>query len=412
VTSARERRRMAAGACALGVCLMAGGSARAGSREVSLGLEEFHYRTAQTPLNRGNLLGLERNEDLLRATLGWKETHGALRLVFRGFVERALREDGETEWTAREAYAQYGIGDGLSIRAGKQRVSWGSGFAWNPTSRMEPPKNPFNTGLEQEGALAVRTDWIPNAWAGVILVAAESEAASRDLPFDTPAPERRTAAVRTRLLLGDTDVAVVFSGGRGQRTLVGLDLGRTFGPVSAHAEAATYSGAELRPARDGERFARLAAGLLWTRDQTSVSAEYFYNGEGYDQGEFDLYLAELDSAYRHSLDVFLPPAVREAEARRYQQLIGLPYSGGLGLRRHYLHGAWSRGTSSGKWTAALRAVVGLGDGGTAVTPGLAWSPTGNLTANLDAVLLLGPELSEYRLAPLRGALQTRVKVIW
>lgn len=403
--------KIPAAAGALGACLL-GSSALAGSREVSLGLEEFHYRTAQTPLNRGNLLGLERDEDLLRATLGVKHTQGSLRLVFRGFVERRLREDADTRWTAREAYAQYGFGDGLSIRAGKQRVSWGSGFAWNPTSRMEPPKNPFNTGLEQEGALAVRTDWIPNAWAGVILVAAESEAGARDLPFDTPAEKRRTAAVRTRLLLGETDVAVVFSGGRRQRTLVGLDLGRTFGPVSAHAEATTYRGAELLPSRDGERFARLAAGVLWTRDHTSVSGEYFYNGEGYDQLDYDLYLGALDSSYRHSLDVFLPPDIREAEARRYRQLIALPYSGGLGLRRHYLQGAWSRGTASGKWTAALRGVVGLGDGGTAVTPGLTWSPTGNLTANLDAVLLLGPERSEYRLAPLRGAVQTRVKVIW
>ena len=56
--------------------------------------------------------------------------------------------------------------------------------------------------------------------------------------------------------------------------------------------------------------------------------------------------------------------------------------------------------------------MSLQDGGTALTPGLTWSPTGHLTANLDAILLLGPEQSEYRLSPLRSALQTRVKVIW
>lgn len=402
---------MRAAACTLAGLVVAG-AAEAGSREVQVGFEEFHYRTAETALNRDNVLGLEENEDLLRATIGYKESQGSLRLVFRGFVEKRFRHGADADWVTREAYAQYGFGDGLSVRIGKQRVSWGSGFAWNPTSRLEPPKNPLNPSLEQQGALAVRTDWIPSAWAGVILVAAQSESAATDLPLAAPARTRRTGAVRARFLVRDTDVAVVFSGGRNQRTLVGLDVGRTFGPISAHAEASTYQGAELPPARDDQRFARLVAGLLWTRDQTSVSAEYFYNGEGYSQEMLDLYLANLDAAYEHSIDPALPPAIQDVERRRYLALAAVPFSGGLGLRRHYLQAAWSRGTSSGTWTAALRGVVELADGGTALTPGIAWSPTGHVTANLDAIVLLGPDDSEYRLSPLRGALQTRVKVIW
>ncbi len=31
-------------------------------------------------------------------------------------------------------------------------MAWGSGFAWNPTNRLERPKNPLNTSLDQEGA--------------------------------------------------------------------------------------------------------------------------------------------------------------------------------------------------------------------------------------------------------------------
>ena len=392
--------------------LLLAAPAGAGSRELQVGFEEFHYSTDETALNRGNVLGLDDHEDLLRGTLGYKEIQGSLRLVFRGFVEKRLGTDADTTWIAREAYGQYSFGDGFSVRIGKQRVSWGSGFAWNPTSRLEPPKNPLNPSLEQQGALAVRTDWIPTAWAGVILVGAESDAVSRDTPLDAPTPTRRTAAVRARFLVRDTDLAVVFSGGHGQRTLLGLDLGRTFGSISAHLEASTYRGAELAPPRDDERFTRVVAGLLWTRDQTSLSAEYFYNSEGYSQDALDLYLASLDAAYRHSIDPALPPEIQAFERERYIALASVPFSGGLGLRRHYLQGAWSRGTASGTWTTALRAVVSLQDGGTALTPGLTWAPTGHLTANLDAILLLGPEQSEYRLSPLRSALQTRVKVIW
>jgi hypothetical protein len=394
------------------VALLLAAPAHAGSREVSLGVEEFHYRTEATPLNRDNVLGLDPEEDLLRGTLGWKETHGALRLVFRGFVEKRLSSGTDAEGTVREAYAQYGFGDGLSIRVGKQRASWGSGFAWNPTSRLEPPKNPLNTGLEQEGARAVRLDFIPTAWAGIILIASETDSATTDLPFDTTGPTRRTGAVRTRLLVRDTDVAVVFSGGRNQRTLVGLDLGRTFGAWSAHAEAATYAGAELPPPRDDQRFFRVAAGMLWTQDQTSVSAEYFYNGEGYGEAALAAYLGALDRAYVASTNPLLPEDARAEARESYLRLAGAPFTGGLGLRRHYAHASVSRGTASGVWTTALRAVVGLDDGGAALTPGVIWAPRGNLTVNVDGVVLLGPDDSEYRLTPFRGALQTRVKVLW
>ena len=176
--------------------------------------------------------------------------------------------------------------------------------------------------------------------------------------------------------------------------------------------AARYVGAELPPPRDDQRFYRVAAGMLWTRDQTSVSAEYFYNGEGYGEAALEAYLGALDRAYVASTNPLLPPDA-QAEAREsYLRLASAPFTGGLGLRRHYAHASVSRGTASGVWTTALRAVIGLDDGGTALTPGVIWAPRGNLTVNVDGVMLLGPDDSEYRLTPFRGALQTRVKVLW
>jgi hypothetical protein len=56
--------------------------------------------------------------------------------------------------------------------------------------------------------------------------------------------------------------------------------------------------------------------------------------------------------------------------------------------------------------------LGLDDGAFALTPGVGWAPRGNVTLNLDAVLLLGPDESEYRLSPVRGALQARLKVLF
>jgi len=75
-----------------------------------------------------------------------------------------------------------------------------------------------------------------------------------------------------------------------------------------------------------------------------------------------------------------------------------------------VQGAWTSRLGNGRWTTSARAVLGLSDGSVALTPGLQFAPRGNLVMELDVVALLGPETSEFRLAPLRTAVQARMKV--
>jgi hypothetical protein len=383
-------------------------------RQLEVGVESFTYESATTPLNRDDVLGLDDYPGLARLAAGWRETHGSFRAVFRGYVGRTWGSSvDETDWVIRQAYGQYWWGDEVGVRVGKQRIAWGSGFAWNPTNRLEPPKNAFNTTLEQEGVLAARLDWVPSAWASLVLVGVTTDATPRDLPLETPEPERRDAlALRARFVVKDTDVALVASGGKNQRTLLGLDLARDLGWAAVHAETAVYQGAEMLPPRDDTVFVRVVAGALRTSGDDAFALEYFYNGEGYSDVDARRWLGALDQAWAVATNPALPPEAQQGALAVYAAGATIPYTAGLGLRRHYLHASWTRGGATSVWTGAVRAVLGLDDGAVALTPGLGWAPRGNVTLNLDAVLLLGPEDSEYRLAPVRGALQARLKVLF
>jgi len=384
-------------------------------RQIELGVESFAYRSSVTPLNRDNVLGLDDYPGLGRLVVGWRETHGSFRAVFRGYVEQDWGTAGDgTDWLARQGYLQYWWGEKVGVRVGKQRVAWGSGFAWNPTNRLEPPKNALNTTLEQEGALAARLDWAPTAWASVVLVGATTDATLSDLLLAEVTVERRdTAAVRARLLVKDTDIALVASAGRNQRTLFGLDLGRDVGGSTAlHAEASLYEGAEMFPPRDGTLFFRIVTGALKTIGENALALEYFYNGEGYSDAGAAFWLRGLDRSWSLAHDPAVPPEQQQQALQAYGFGVSIPYAHGLGLRRHYLHASWTRGGATSSWTGAVRTVIGLDDGAFALTPGVGWAPRGNVTLNLDAVLLLGPDESEYRLSLVRGALQARLKVLF
>lgn len=385
--------------------------AAAGPPEFELRLEDDWNAFRETALNREDALGIGEDENRLRAALHAKQAFGGLRLAFRGYVE----DRDEIRFVIRQAFVQYAFGPALSVRVGKQRLAWGSGLAWNPTSRLEPPKNAAVPGLELPGAWAARLDWQPAAWAGVMAVVARAETVSDREAVERPEDEGDAAgALRVRFLVQDTDLAVVVSGGRERRTLIGFDLGRNLGgSVALHAEGAFTRGAELFPPRDDVTFFRLAAGGLWTRGDDAVAVEYFFNGEGYDDAQVAALLADADAGFDAWHDPALPPPAQAAGRVAYRAAASVPFSGGLGLRRHTLHASWTRAQAlGGAVTLVARALFGLDDGGVALAPGFTWALRDDVRLALDASFPFGPEAAYLGLIPVRAALQARLEVLF
>jgi hypothetical protein len=190
--------------------------------------------------------------------------------------------------------------------------------------------------------------------------------------------------------------------------LVGVDLVRATGPVVWHVEASASRTGEL--ARSAARgHARAVAGGLWSVGETSVAFEYFWNGDGYSGTEFRAYRSRLDGAWSVASNPASNETQRRAAATLYALEAGVPFGRHLGLRRHYGSVVVSRREVVPSLTVSVRALAGLSDRGVVLVPALAYSPGRSVSLNLDVVTLMGPDDSEYRMAPVRVIVQARAR---
>ena len=393
------------------LCLLPALPSGARADDLEVGLENFLYRSSSSLLNRGNVLGLAPTENLMRLTSGVRVERGPFTARVAAFVERESGKNDESRVVARQAFVDYKSADGFLVRLGRQKTAWGSGFVWNPTARLEPPKSPANPSTERPGIDAVRLDISPSASASVTLVAGRARAGLTDLPGALAHDDDTswTGALRSRLLIGGTDLAITFISGQKRHELWGIDVGRSFGAVAWHAESALYRGSEIDPGRSRDVFFRLAAGGLWTPGDSSVSFEYFFNGEGMNDATFAAYTTRLGRNLTSAQDPRVGEPQRALAFAAWSADAAIPFSSNLGLRRHYASLSYARREIAHETTLNLRAVVGLDDGGVILTPGVAYAPSGHIQMSFDVVLLAGPETAEYKLAPVRRAFQARVK---
>lgn len=393
------------------LALLLRGSAVAFADDYELGVENFLYRSTSTVLNQGNIFGLEPTENLFRLTGVGRKAFGGFAFKASAYLERQTGKNDATRVTFRQAFAEYKTASGFLVRLGRQKTAWGSGFVWNPTDRIEPPKSPANPSNERPGIDAARLDISPTDWASLTLVAGRAKVTLTDLPgsLARPTDPEWTGAVRARLLVRNTDIALTYLAGTKQQGLFGLDLGRTLGPVALHAESALYRGSEIDRTRSADTFLRVSTGALWSPGDSTFTFEYFFNGEGMDDEEFQAYTERLSRNLAIANDPGAPPALRAAAFAAWNLEAAIPFGGNLGLRRHYASLAFTRREVAADLSLSLRAVAGLADRGLILTPGLAYAPSRNVQMSLDLVLLLGPEDAEYKLAPIKRAIQARLK---
>jgi len=98
--------------------------------------------------------------------LSFSRGYTALGLLDFTFSDSAVIEnkDGATveklSFKVNELYADLNFGDLLYARAGKQRLSWGAGYVFNPSDPVNPPKDPTASRAALEGVPCLKAEII------------------------------------------------------------------------------------------------------------------------------------------------------------------------------------------------------------------------------------------------------------
>jgi hypothetical protein len=223
---------------------------------------------------------------LVSPTLGGGGTPGAHIL---------MSENQTTLFDMKEFFVDFNINNVAYFRAGKQVLKWGTGYFWNPTDLINIEHKSFtNQAALLEGVVGLRSDVVfsPNAHLYTFL----NLNGVQDLA-------NVAFAARQELLLGTFELGVSTWLKYTYLPVIGLDF--TVGlPWSLNLTGeAAFSWGDNQPKLDtsgnpydvrDQLVPKVDIGLSRTFDlfdvqnRLTVLAEFFYNGDGYDQDMFQV----------------------------------------------------------------------------------------------------------------------------
>ncbi len=350
-----------------------------------------------------------------------------------------------------ELYVNHEVRPELNLLAGKKRVVWGSGLAFNPTDLLNPPKDPTDPSLQRAGAWMARVEVPLETLAFTLLfapgVTEEFHGLPRRLLYDAQDAAHFLVAARAYALVLDSDLNLMafysdrFGDAFEDKLRWGASFSRVFDAVEVHFEALLQTGsaraypqsgcvrdvpAALACAQNGTAlfardrledpalYARALVGARYqSEEETLFSVEYLYQGDGYTPTQFQdqiSALALVDQARARGLE---PAGMEE---------LPLAGEGGGGSTRfsfqpsgqHYLFLTFQQPKIRDDFTLGLVLITSLQDLSGVFAPSLAWSATEWLNVTASAFLpYAGPDalgatrpptqerIHEYSLLPMK-----------
>jgi hypothetical protein len=301
-----------------------------------------------------------------------------------------------------EAYGSVKPSPNFIFEAGKKVMKWGKGYAWNPTSFIDRPKNPEDPEEALEGSTVGTADYIRSfdgplktltLTTAVIPVYKYVNAKFGEL-------RRVNFASKLYLLVYDTDVDFMVFTGSSRTTRWGFDFAKNLTPnFEIHGEWAIINNNKIQPIdaqgrphpQESDAISYLLGLRYLTEKETTYILEYYRNGTGFSRDQFEDFTAFIDNSYTAFRNTG-----SDSGLVRGSQLADGAY-GRQNPMRHYLYLRASQKEPFDilYFTPALTSIINVQDGSFVVIPELAYSPVTNLELRFRTPVLIGGKGTEY-----------------
>jgi hypothetical protein len=292
--------------------------------------------------------------------------------------------------------------DNFSLEAGNKIFKWGKGYAWSPVAFVDRPKNPEDPEELRQGFTVLNATW-NQSFAGPLSNAALSAAAVpvwEHVNTDFGKPNHVNFASKFYLLYYDTDIDVTFLTGSSRTTRFGFDFSRNLSTnLEVHGEWARINNFKLKPinAQGGgsshqwDAISYLLGLRYLTEQETTYILEYYRNGTGLSQNQFEDFVAYVNSSYKTFRDTGNKSGLKHAS-----QLADAVYGKPNPMRDYlYFRASQKEPFDILYFTPALTSIINLQDGSLVVIPELSYSPTTNLELRFRTPVLIGGRGTEY-----------------
>lgn len=360
--------------------------------------------------------------DDLDSTTGTMELGGKLRYGVGTFDFRThsdIQRDQLSHDHINKMYeAAYSIRPtpGVTVEAGKRAMRWGKGYASNPIGFVERPKDPNDPELGREGYWMADGDLIFNREGALKTIAFTPVLlpVGNDVNSDFGLSGHLNPAAKLYLLYRDTDIDFAWQGKGSRPARFGMDFSRNIvSNFEIHGEwARTWQftkpvtnsmGVVTNPVGNVTSY---MLGLRYlTASDTTYIAEYFRNGGGYSDQEFQQFYQLVNTAFTQFEQTGSTALIQKAQSLS-QGSYGRPNPG-----RDYLYFRAQQKDALGivYFQPAITAMMNLNDRSYQVTPELQYTGVNNFEFRLKLFLLRGSEMTEFGEKQVSSRLEFRAR---
>ena len=288
------------------------------------------------------------------------------------------------------------------LDAGKKRMKWGKGYAWNPVAFIDRPKNPNDPDLALEGFVVVSMDYIKSFQGKLKTITLTPVLVPVYDHINSDFGERNKLNFGGKLyfLFYDTDIDIMFLLGESVQARYGIDFSRNVtSNFEIHGELAYIPDYIKKVIDRDENVAEesyastsyLLGARFLTRTDTTFIFEYFSNGNGYtfnEMGDFYFLIEQAYQSYLLTGDDSQLNFLTGAAGQAYRTFAPM---------QDYLY---LRISQKEPWDIlyfipSFTSIFNLTDKSFSLTPELLYNPITNLELRAKIAVLLGKSGSEF-----------------